>query len=139
MRKNRMILCALCLLALALGACGAKQSAVGTWSCELYGSEQIIELTADGRFIDHTAANVLDAAIDTENRYRIKGGALEIYVEEDPTSTVTLEYHVKDDVLTLGGVAYQRVEGLETGTDTKADSETDNGIDNGTENGTGNE
>ena len=30
-------------------------------------------------------------------------------VEDDPSSTVELEYSVKDDVLTLGGVQYTRV------------------------------
>ena len=30
-------------------------------------------------------------------------------MEDDPSSTVELEYSVKDDVLTLGGVQYTRV------------------------------
>lgn len=101
-----VFLAAVCLLC----ACANKGNVIGVWSCELYGSEQIIEFTSDGKFIDRTVTGFFGNADGTENCYRVKNGKLEIYVEEDPTSTVTLEYSVKDDTLTLGGVEYQRVE-----------------------------
>lgn len=109
MKKNLVLASALGLVIGLLCACGAKESVVGMWSCELYGSEQVVEFTADGRFVDHSLLNLSVSSQDTENRYRIKSSKVEIYVEDDPSSTVALDYSVKDDVLTLGGVQYTRV------------------------------
>ena len=109
MKKILVLASTLGLVIELLCACGAKESVVGLWSCEFYGSEQVVEFTADGRFVDHSLLNLSVSSQDTENRYRIKGSNVEIYVEDDPSSTVELEYSVKDDVLTLGGVQYTRV------------------------------
>lgn len=118
---KRITLMGILLAALVvLCACGTKGSVVGIWSCELYGSEQVIEFTSDGKFIDHTLTKVFDSTMNTENRYRIHNASVEIYVEGDPASVVALEYSVKDDVLTLGGVAYQRIERTSLSDGTKA-------------------
>ena len=109
MKKNLVLASALGLVIGLLCACGAKESVVGMWSCELYGSERVVEFTADGRFVDHSLLNLSVSSQDTENRYRIKSSKVEIYVEDDPSSTVALDYSVKDDVLTLVGVQYTRV------------------------------
>lgn len=90
------------LLLLTLTACGEKSKLIGLWRCELYGSDLIVEFTRDGKFIDHT-----DSA---ENRYRVKGKTLEIYVEDDPESTLSIDFSVKGDTLTFGGAEYERLE-----------------------------
>ena len=90
------------LLALMLSACADKsQKIVGCWNCELYGSEQIIEFTSDGHFIDHTNLG--------DNRYRFQGSDLVIYVEDEPESALRFDYSVKGDILTLGNVEYTRI------------------------------
>ena len=117
MKQKYSLLIFLTLAVFVLTACGSKGSVVGTWSCELYGSELVIEFTDDGRFIDRTASDIFNYTGGTENQYRIRNGKLEVYVEDDPTSVVTLEYSVDGDVLTLGGVEYKRVTLPETAKD----------------------
>ncbi len=101
--KNRILLplFALSLLLLLLTACGQKKELVGVWKCELYGSELVVEFTADGKFIDRTDS--------VENRYRIKGDSLEIYVEDAPESALSIDFKVSGDTLTFGGAEYKRV------------------------------
>ena len=93
----------LCMIAAAvlLTACGAKESIVGVWRCETFGSELVLEFAADGTFTDVTDG--------VSNRYRIEGKNVVTYVEDEEDSEVTIPYTVKKDVLTLGGVAYTRV------------------------------
>lgn len=89
------------LLLVLLTACGQKKELVGVWRCELYGSELLVEFTDDGKFIDHTDS--------VENRYRIKGDSLEIYVQDAPESTLSIDFKVSGDTLTFGGAEYERV------------------------------
>ncbi len=89
------------LLLLTLTACGEKSKLVGVWRCELYGSDLIVEFTRDGKFVDH-----IDSV---ENRYRVKGKKLEIYVEDAPESMLEIDFSVKGDTLTFGGAEYERV------------------------------
>ena len=96
-----------CILLVTLGAvmfaaCVKKPSPVGLWRCELYGPETVLELTADGDFIDHTDGSV--------NKYRIRGNSIVTFVEDVPDSEVALPYDIRDGKLYLGSVAYERVE-----------------------------
>ena len=77
-----------------------KGNVIGMWQCELYGSVQIIEFTDDGRFIDHTGG--------VENKYRIDGSDIVVFVEDVPESEVRLEYEVTGDTLKLGGAEYKK-------------------------------
>ena len=88
--------------AVACAACAAgKANVTGVWSCELYGSEQILEFTDDGRFIDRTSF--------TENRYRIERGRIVVYVEDEPGSELSFDYKVEGDTLTFGGAEYTKI------------------------------
>ncbi len=124
MKQKYSLLIFLTLAVFILTACGSKGNLVGTWSCELYGSELVIEFTDDGRFIDRTASDIFNYTGGTENQYRIRNGKLEVYVEDDPASVVTLEYRVDGDVLTLGGVEYKRVTLPETAKDEASETGT---------------
>lgn len=75
---------------------------VGKWKCELYSSEQVIEFTKDGRFIDYGTLS--------ENRYRLEGENVVTFVEGDPSSEVAIPYNVKGNTLVFGGLEYTRVE-----------------------------
>ena len=93
------------VILLMFSACGAKgksDALVGVWKCELYGSEQIIEFTADGRFIDRSSLD--------ENRYQVKGDQVEVYVPDAPESRISFEYSVKDGILAFGGAEYTKAE-----------------------------
>lgn len=58
------ILAAVLLVSATLCSCGAGGgSIVGVWKCELYSSEQTVEFTSDGRFIDYVTFS--------ENRYKM--------------------------------------------------------------------
>lgn len=83
-------------------SCGAGGgNVVGKWKCELYSSEQIIEFTSDGRFIDHTSY--------AENRYRVSGSEIVTYVEGEKGSEVAIPYKVNGTTLMLGETEYIRV------------------------------
>ena len=80
---------------------GNKGKVVGKWVCELYGSEQIIEFTEDGSFIDHTSGSV--------NRYTVSGGKIVTYVEDVPESKIAIEYKVSGDTLVFGNAEYKKL------------------------------
>lgn len=89
------------VLVSVLASCAKfKGNVIGMWQCELYGSVQIIEFTDDGRFIDHTGG--------VENKYRIDGSDIVVFVEDVPESEVRLEYEVTGDTLKLGGAEYTK-------------------------------
>ena len=102
MKKPAVLAVILAFAALSLFACSkdGKDTPVGTWSTELYGSEQIIEFTTDGYFFDHTSGYV--------NRYRTEGNNIVTYVEGEEGSEISLPYSVKDDVLVYGRAEYKR-------------------------------
>lgn len=125
--KKRMFLLALASAAV-LGGCAASdtakknssaESVVGEWRCELYGSELRVEFTEDGKFIDKTDFS--------ENSYRIEDGRIITYVDGDEYSEVALEYSVDGDVLTFGGVEYERAESAPVQSGEYTDTETENG------------
>ena len=88
-----------------LAACAPKTtvSPVGTWVTDTFGTERIIEFTADGAFIDHS-----DGA---ENRYRVEGDTIVTFVEGEEASAFALPFHIDGDTLTFGGAAYTRTFG----------------------------
>lgn len=91
------------LITATLCSCGAEGgSVVGVWKCELYSSEQKIEFTSDGRFIDLITYS--------ENRYRTEGSQIIIYVEDVPGSEVSMSYRVKGSTLVMGETEYTKVE-----------------------------
>lgn len=90
------------MLVSVLAGCGKENNLTGAWKCELYSSEQIIEFTDDGRFIDHTSG--------AENRYRIKGGSIVVYVEDAPESELEIDYKIKDGKLVFGETEYVKTE-----------------------------
>ncbi len=91
------------LISATLCSCGAGGgSVVGVWKCELYSSEQVIELTSDGRFIDLVS--------NSENRYRTDGRNIITYVDGVPGSEVAIPYKVKGSTLILGETEYTKVE-----------------------------
>ena len=105
--KNKItavIFAVIILAAVLLCSCGNTRggSVVGVWKCELYSSEQIIEFTSDGRFIDYISSS--------ENRYRTDGSDIIIYVENEPDSEVSMKYKVKGATLVLGQTEYIKVE-----------------------------
>lgn len=125
--KKRMFLLALASAAV-LGGCAASdtakknssaESVVGEWRCELYGSELRVEFTEDGKFIDKTDFS--------ENSYRIEDGRIITYVDGDEYSEVALEYSVDGDILTFGGVEYERAESADLQSGEYTDTETENG------------
>ena len=77
-------------------------SPYGKWKCELYSSEQIIEFTKDGKFVDYGTLS--------ENRYRLDGEYVITYVEGDASSEVKIPYRVKGNTLIFGGLEYTRTE-----------------------------
>ncbi len=97
------ILAAVLLISATLCSCGAGGgSVVGVWKCELYSSEQVIEFTSDGRFIDLVTYS--------ENRYRTDGQNIITYVDGVPGSEVSIPYKVKGSTLILGETEYTKVE-----------------------------
>lgn len=97
------ILAVVLIISSTLCACGAGGgNVVGVWRCELYSSEQIIEFTSDGRFID--------CVTYSENRYRTNGSKIIIYVEGEPNSEVSMPYRVNGSTLILGETEYTKVE-----------------------------
>lgn len=97
------ILTAALLISATLCSCGAGGgSVVGVWKCELYSSEQVIEFTSDGRFIDYVSG--------CENRYRTDGANIITYVDGVPGSEVAIPYKVKGSTLLLGETEYTKVE-----------------------------
>jgi hypothetical protein len=104
--KNKIrafFLAAILTITVSLCSCGAEGgSVVGVWKCELYSSEQKIEFTSDGRFIDLVTFS--------ENRYRTEDSKIIIYVEDVPGSEISMSYRVKGSTLVLGETEYTKVE-----------------------------
>ncbi len=90
-------------------ASSGKGKIVGKWVCELYSSEQIIEFTSDGKFIDHTSGSI--------NHYSVSGNEIVTYIEDIPESEVEIEYKIKGDTLVFGNIEYKRYENVMPGTD----------------------
>lgn len=105
MKRVLIIFTVLLIIITCLISCSANGNIklIGKWSCELYGSEQIIEFTKDGSFIDHTSGSV--------NRYLVSGGKIVTYVEDTPESKVAIEYKVKGDILVFGNTEYKKLSG----------------------------
>jgi hypothetical protein len=102
--KYRKIFAAVLLVLTAACFVSCKKNndeLVGKWMCDMYGSVQIIEFTSDGKFIDYSTSS--------ENRYRIKDEEIEIYVEGEEDSTVSVTFSVDENTLKLGGAEYERV------------------------------
>ena len=101
--KRVLFIFATLFIILCLVACSqnGNRNIIGKWSCELYGSEQIIEFTSDGSFIDHTSGSI--------NRYLVSDGKIVTYVEDAPDSKVAIEYKIKNDTLTFGNIEYKKI------------------------------
>ena len=101
--KKTLVLSLITLAFLAtLCACkDNKEDLAGVWQTDLYGSQQIIEFTKDGYFIDHTTGDV--------NRYRISGGKIVTYVEGEKSSEVAIPYSIEGDTLKYGVAEYTKV------------------------------
>ena len=104
MKSKRLVLAFAAALALVFCLCSCKRGkdeVIGKWMCDMYGEAQIIEFTSDGKFIDYSTMS--------ENRYKIKGGKIETYVEGEEDSKVAVSYSVDGDTLYFGGAEYERV------------------------------
>ncbi|MCR5353555.1 MAG: hypothetical protein K6D98_04550 [Clostridiales bacterium] len=104
MKNKRLVLALAAALTLVFCLCSCKNKkdeVVGKWMCDMYGSAQIIEFTSDGKFIDYSTMS--------ENKYKIKDGKIETYVEGEEDSKVAVSYSVDGDKLYFGGAEYERV------------------------------
>ena len=85
-KANKLLTILLSAVSIMIVMCSCAKdiniNPVGKWSCELYSSEQIIEFTKDGKFIDY--------GTHSETRYRLEVVNVVTFVEGDLSSVVAI-------------------------------------------------